>query len=233
MPPELLSRYAPTSSILPDTCDLEDLVRYFVALGSGFTDSDGNLSCAIQGELVTPSRAQPPTTLNSGSSPQPCFATVLLIDSKPSGVSETLRQTLNERGVPVERPTVFSTVVNRYSVQWFRQGARNLARSFRTWASSDFGREAAEHMRLTFYNCSPLRQLDGVVSTDWEERSGLNLTIGYTEVLALSEWALPLDLDCSEATEATDLRTLESAEIDICPVDQDERTVTVTAGGST
>ena len=146
--------------IAPSTQDLERDVREYVAKGSG----------------MEPGKVIPGQT--SGPAPSNAYATVLLISELPDGFVWTRNEGVDRDGSPGIDATVYESLTLSYSVQWFRTGARDLARTFRLWAQSPAGILNAERRGLTFYRTSEVRQIDDIVSEEWEERAGLDLYLG-------------------------------------------------------
>ena len=151
------------TSYAPTTQDLERSIRAYVAAGSGLASSQ-----------VIPG-------YTDGPAPNGLYASVLLINEAIQGIPGTIFN-LSESGQGLKAP-VRATVRASYSVQWFREGSRDAARRFSVWASSPAGRELAAARGLTFLSVSDVRQLDDIVSDAWEERAGLDLEIGYIQML--------------------------------------------------
>ena len=149
--------------IAPTTIDLEDAVRGFVAAGSGL-----DLNQVIPGNA-------------GGPAPTDLFASVVLIHNAIRGIPATASR-LTGDGLSLDAGTL-ATVEDRYSVQWFREGARDAARRFSVWVYSPEGLQSARDTGLTLRRVSDVRQLDKIVSTAWEERAGLDLHIGYTQTI--------------------------------------------------
>ena len=149
--------------ISPDTRTLERMVRAHVAVGSGLETRR-----VIAGNIGRPS-------------PDGLYATVLLINQAIQGIPST-RFALSDASGLLDAPTQ-ATVRDRYSVQWFRAGARDAARRFSVWVSSPMGLDYMAARGLGFLKVSGVRQLDNVISGAWEERAGLDLDIGYVETL--------------------------------------------------
>ena len=149
--------------IAPTTQSLERAVRAYVAAGSGLEPRQvrrGNQRGAV---------------------PDSLFASVLLIHNAIQGIPATASR-LTGDGLSLAVETL-ATVEDRYSVQWFREGARDAARRFSVWVYSPEGLQSALDAGLTLLRVSDVRQLDEVVSTAWEERAGLDLHIGYTQTI--------------------------------------------------
>lgn len=146
--------------ISPNTQTLERAVRGYVAAGSG-----------LEPKQVVPGNGNPPASND-------LYATVLLITSAGRGVPYTLYQDAAPGHIDA---TTVGTVLARYSVQWYRKGARNAARRFSVWVSSPQGRGHSAAQGLAFLRVSAVRQLDDIVADAWEERAGLDLDIGYLE----------------------------------------------------
>ena len=135
---------------------LETAIRSYVAAGSG-----------IQTKSVIPG-------FDDGPAPETLYASVVLIHQDVQGVPVTVF----DGGA--EARTV-ATMRGRYSVQWFRTGARNAALRFAIWASSPEGLEAAHSRQLTYLRVSDIRRLDDLVAEAWEERAGLEMDLGYLQ----------------------------------------------------
>ena len=145
--------------ISPDTRTLERAVRGYVAAGSG-----------LESRRVLPGNRNAPASND-------LYATVLLITASVRGIPYTLYE---GDGELVDASTI-GTVGARYSVQWYRRGARDAARRFGVWTSSPKGVDFANARGLTFMRVSDVRQIDSIVSDAWEERAGLDLDLEYQE----------------------------------------------------
>ena len=148
--------------IEPTTQRLDEVVRDYVAMGSGL-DSDTDV---IPGN-------------DGGPSPNHLFATVLLVEDESPGVP-FVRHTDVEG---VLRSQTLRAVAARYSLQFFRTGARDAARQLAVWVSSSAGRDEALRQHITVRRVSGIRRLDRLVDDEWEERVNVDLTIGYLESL--------------------------------------------------
>ena len=146
--------------IAPATATLEANIRAYVAAGSDL-DADTH---------VFPGN-------DKGPAPKELYATVLLVTSASQGVPYRI---VTNADVDLDDETV-RTVRAQYSVQWFRDGARDAAQQFATWTSSFAGIQDAAERRLTFLGVSAVRQIGLIVSDGWEERAGLDLDVGYLE----------------------------------------------------
>ena len=138
--------------IAPTSQTLERAVRRYVAEGSGLEKIN-----VIPGQVGGPSPTGP-------------YATVLLIDEAAEGQEWTRDERVERAGEPTADVTSYESVRVDWSVQWFRKGARDLARTFRFWAQSPLGVQAAAERGLTLYRTSGVRQLDAIISEAWEER---------------------------------------------------------------
>ena len=148
--------------ISPDTRTLERAVRGYVAAGSG-----------LEPKQVVRGNGNPPASNG-------LYATVLLITATGQGIPYTLYQ--NAGPGQLDAATV-GTVRARYSVQWYRQGARDAARRFSLWANSPAGLEHITAPGLTLLRLSAVRQVDDIIADAWEERTGLDLDLGYLETV--------------------------------------------------
>ena len=148
-------------------------VRAYVAEGSRLPGG-GHLDRS----LVIPGNDTSPSPVGS-------YASVLLISELPDGFTWSNLESgmrADDSGTTI-KAKVFESIQLSYSVQWFRKGARDLARSFRLWSQSQMGIQGAAFHGFTFYRTSEVRQLDEIVSEKWEERAGLDLYIGIVATL--------------------------------------------------
>ena len=152
-------------------------MRGYVAEGSELDPS-----CVIPGQAAGPA-------------PKDAYATVILIDETADGFEWTSEAPGGTDAAPAVDQTAYESVNVSWSVQFFRKGARDYARTFRFWAQSPQGAAAAAKHGLTFYRTSGVRQLDEVVSEAWEERAGLDLYLGYVATAA------PVDVGRAETFE--------------------------------
>ena len=106
--------------------------------------------------------------------PEP-YSTVLLVDEVAPGSSWAYESVAGGSisSLPLQPIRAY------YSVQFYRKGARDLARAFRLWAHSALGILEAERLRLTFLRASVIRQIDSVRSEEWEERAALDMALEY------------------------------------------------------
>ena len=165
-------------AISPTTEQIENSLRWWIALGSG-----------LDSKYVQPA--------NSGkAAPNVPYATLLLVSQSQPG-KPVQRRVLGGAGDIDE--TTMAVVRGRYSVQWFRDGAADNAARLRVWAYSSAGRYAATAglpvlphteayhgiggafapfamMRLT----DPSR-LDVVISDDEEPRYTSTLDVQYIQ----------------------------------------------------
>ena len=170
----------------PDQSTIERSLRSYCALGMGISPSH-----CIEGNANAP----PPAGL---------YASLLLISGR-------------RRGGPFRRVSAMTdhadhqtmrSVVDRYSLQAYRTGARDAIRRFSVWVDSQAGRDAATD--FVVHRAGDVRQIDEIVASAWEERAGLELDIGY--YLRITE-AIPL-------VEAVDITLREGDDIHIIPVEE-------------
>ena len=145
--------------VTPTSLQLDEAVRYWVSQGSGLRFDDQVIDA---NQMGTPS-------------PRGIYATVLEVTETPDGTSFTRMGMGSEEGT--EKSEQSLTAV--FSLQWFRQGARDAARYFQFWAHSHAGIVAAAEMGLTLFRTSQVRRLDAIDEFDWEERAGLDAVLGY------------------------------------------------------
>ena len=176
--------------ISPASQLLDRAVRAYVAAGSGISRRN-----VIEGSRSTPS-------------PRVVYATVKLIADLPQGFVWTT----NERNGIVLDTMVFESSTLDYSVQFFRAGAYDAARQFKLWAKSPMGIQEAERRGLTLIDVSGVTQDDAVVSEDWEQRAGLNLTLGIVSTLVEQPGvggSLEIDL-CYDGVDPIDISLTEA-----------------------
>ena len=147
--------------LAPTATTLEDAVMGYVALGSGLKRDTNVLSGN-----------------ENGPAPNDLYASVLLIRSRSDGMpSDRATQTGSIQSLTE------AAVQDRYSVQWYRKGARDAAQRFRLWTASPEAQEYMDRVGLAFVRTSEVRQIDSIISDAWEERAGLELDIGYIQSL--------------------------------------------------
>ena len=150
-------------AIEPKAIDLEEAVREWVALGSGL-DFDTKV---INGSSKV------------SVSPKGLYATVLRITDTPEGDNFN-RYTVDDETVS------YQSIDTLWSVQWFREGARDAARAFQVWAKSQVGIDAAAVRGMTVYRINEVARLDTIMPPeqgyeslgDWEERVGVDINLG-------------------------------------------------------
>ncbi len=139
----------------PTPRTLERALRAHVARGSGL---------ALR--LVRPGN-------ESRAAPTDPYATVTLILSELDGTP------YSRYGVDGAEDATLGAMLADYSVQWLGEGSYERAHRFRFWCSTPLGIRDAHELGFTFNRCSPVRQIDAVISAAWEERSGVDLSIAY------------------------------------------------------
>ena len=118
---------------------------------------------------------RPLVRVGNRSAPAPTepYATVTLISSELDGTP------YSRYGTDGAEDATLAAVLADYSVQWLGEGSHERAHRFRFWCSTPLGIRHAHELGFTFNRCSPVRQIDAVISAAWEERSGLDLSIAY------------------------------------------------------
>lgn len=144
-------------TLTPSTELVDRAVRRLVAEGSG-----------IEGSLVIPGNDPHPA-------PQSLYASVLLYNSMTNGMFQTQHDALGE---PQE---YLVYVAATFSVQWFRRGAVEAASRFRMWAETPEAAETMAARGFLYMRCGLLRRLDAVISSNYEERAGLDLELTYAQ----------------------------------------------------
>ena len=143
--------------VVPTTSNLDMAVRRWVARGSEIRFDDQVIPHYSE---KTPSR-------------RGLYATVLGFDESQEGLN------INDQSPRNGFLRSAQTVVSTWSIQWFRKGARDAARCFKAWAHSPAGVEFADSQGLTLYTTGSIRRFDEVIRKEWEERAGLDATIGF------------------------------------------------------
>ena len=143
--------------IAPTRDAIETSIRRFVATASGLP-----ITHVIPGN-------------DGGSAPDGTYATVLLVTATSPG--DAWADETAERGAI--RSRTYLTIEAIYSIQFFRDGAQDHAQRLRLFSYSSAGILDAERRRFSIIRAEDVRQLDSVVSEEWEERAVLDLVIGY------------------------------------------------------
>ena len=157
-------------AVAPTSLNLDEAVRQWLALGSGLS---------FDTQVIDASQPNTP-------SPVGLYATALEVSEVPDGTSfGRLSRGDDNAGVERSRQSITAT----YSLQWYRTGARDTARRFQLWAHSPEGVTAAADRGLTLYATGDMRRLDAVDDLDWEERAGIDVTLGY---VAVETFTVPL-----------------------------------------
>lgn len=137
--------------------DFEIVVRRYVALGSG-----------ISTESVIPGNS-------AGALPESLFATVLPYSDSPTGMPDIY---ITENSEIIDHG-----IVALFSVQWYRMGARDCAIKFRSWMYSEEAGRASYEMGITPQVPAGLVQIDAIISSEYEERMQMNLSVGWNNRL--------------------------------------------------
>ena len=131
--------------ITPTTEQLENSLRWWIAMGSG-----------LKSKYCQPQ--------NSGNpAPNVPYATLLFIsDSQPG--KPVQKRVLDGSGDIDE--TVLAVVNGRYSIQWYRDGAEDMASRFRVWAYSSAGRYATTSGRSVLPPQPPMTSVSSYPATE-------------------------------------------------------------------
>ena len=144
---------------------LERAVRGYVAMGSG-----------LPAAQVIPGNSK-------GPAPKGPYATLLLIDRVRLGYPIQRTRPIEEDD---ETTTTDSLQYWRvfFSLQFFRDGAVDLAFAFQNWAESELALTEAERQEFRVVNAPPLKvlRLDSIFGDSFEKRAVLDLPIDYGEV---------------------------------------------------
>lgn len=158
-------------TLSPIASDFEAGLRSWIAQGAGLDSS-----------LVQPANTGQPAPIVP-------YATMLLVVPGPRGRTWD-RRTINADG-DVDIVT-YQRVIDRYSVQFFRDGARDMARQFGIWAMSEEGRAASKRVAHPFslVQVATISQIDDIISEQFEGRAGVQVDIGYQQTISqtISTW---------------------------------------------
>lgn len=71
-----------------------------------------------------------------------------------------------------------------YSVQFYREGAHELAAQLALWLYSGPAQISSKRLGLTFYDTSDVRNIDAILEDDaeWEPRSSVDIEFGYLQL---------------------------------------------------
>jgi len=136
---------------------VDQAVRDYVAVGSG-----------LSGERVLHGNSD-------GPAPVDAYATVLLTTSRREGRAQVRYA---EVGNTIHATTIASFAL-MYQIQWYRDGAHEMAVRFRQWTESPGGVMCASQHGLYYSSCSEVVQIDSIISAEWEERAAVDLTMGH------------------------------------------------------
>lgn len=148
-------------TIAPTTLDFERTVRAWVAEGSG-----------LDSKFVARQNTKtnyPPT--------QP-YATVLLMGMPRDGFSWTKAASLADPNAADTLTDERVSQTARFSAQWYRDGAMDRARLFQLWAGSPLGQQDAENRRMTIVSIGEVRDMEQLISSEWEDRAQIDFEIG-------------------------------------------------------
>ncbi len=147
-------------TLQPETDSQDRLVRNWIAAGSG-----------IFGTNVIPGDDNKPR-------PNNLYATVKRMEDVTVGVDDEVY-----RGGDTDTVDIFTTGwrIARYSVQFYRVGARNAARRARRYPYTPLGREFLIRNNLTFKNATDIIDLNTITSSKIEDRVGLTFEFRYIE----------------------------------------------------
>ena len=153
--------------MIPTRQNLERVLRHFVALGADLPKN-----------RVIPGKANVP-------SPKEPYATVLHITTSKQGTSQS-------DGLGKS----WANMIGEYSVQIFREGSLDKAQRMLLWCNK-LGSNWLQERGITFGRIGPITQVDEIVSSEWEERAILTLSVGYYGQLGQDEieTEIPQDFD--------------------------------------
>ena len=137
----------------------EDNVRAYVAQGSGLAP-----------KWVIPAEEMGPV-------PDEPFASVRIINDVQVGYAMDI-ETESVDGSVILYQRIYKSAV--FSVQFYRKGAKVRAHRFAAWIQSPFSQE---YEGLYCFSPQPpfdIRNLSEIITDDWEERAGLDLSLDYT-----------------------------------------------------
>ena len=164
--------------ITPTTEQIENSLRWWIALGSG-----------LHSRYVTPANSGTPAHNDP-------YATLLLISQSQPG-KPVQRRALDGAG-DIDEDTM-AVIRGRYSVQWYRDGAADNAARLRVWAYSSAGRYAATSGRFVYPHTDTYHdiggefapfammrltdpsRLDAIISDDEEPRYTATLDVQYVQ----------------------------------------------------
>ena len=148
--------------------DFEKLVRKYVALETGLDSS-----------LVIPGNDNNP-------SPSDPYASVLLIDMEQQGTN-SIR--FDEGAVEGDLDVLINgNHIHKFSVQFYQNGAFEMCKALKVQTPK--GQQYLAKEGLTLINTTKARRLDATVSSLWEERAVLELTIGVSDTVTQETQAI-------------------------------------------
>ncbi len=150
-------------ALSPVTRDLDRAVRAFVAAGSGIDPKN-----VIPGDDNNPR-------------PNVLYATVKPITDRTIGVpQEVYRPGAGNPNTEVD-VHISSWESPVYSVQFYRDGARDAAKRARLYAHNPEARRILAQSGLAWRTASDITNINDLLSTKYEERVALTMEFSYTE----------------------------------------------------
>lgn len=139
---------------------------------------DDPIDLAVR-KLIAQASGLPGNVVIPGNGPGPAPDTVF---------ATVLRMTDQQLGWPVEdrvddgRGYGLESRSNRYasySVQWYRAGAQAAGSQALEWLGTTLAADAATILDLRIHRFNQLRDMDAIVSSEWEERWGMDLEVAF------------------------------------------------------
>lgn len=140
--------------------ELNRAIRALVRLCTGIADKD-----------VRPANQDAPAKGN--------FATVLIMDSMAAGHDDDTWADVAGDPDDKVRETLRGQRTSVASIQFFREGARDLAEKFRTRVALHDALYALQESGIGFISVTPVRNLSAVVNSAWEDRAQLDMVFSY------------------------------------------------------
>ena len=131
-----------------------------------------------EGSLLNPKNVIPGN--DSSPSPSGAYATVLPMLYARPGIDSSIIE-IDNVNTPNEdvRERLVGLLVGTWSVQFYREDAYLRALRFHQWCYSSQASDYMQERSLSFVDCSDIKQIDKIVSWNWERRAGVNFQASY------------------------------------------------------
>ncbi len=148
----------------PNQLDLDRIMRALVREATG-----------LGSDFVMPGNENSPA-------PNTPYATVLRITEIQDGIDSTRYRAIPNNDTQVTAITT-GCRSDLYSIQFYREGAYDLARTCRQYIHTPLGELFLQTNNISWRRSSEVRQIDGIISDKWEQRAGFDAEIRFIQTV--------------------------------------------------